>query len=270
MNDPACRSLADDGAGLDQHADRRRRCSRLPPTSAPSGPCGARVRVTSAPRASSALTAAALPVRAAVISAVSPSGSAALASAPAASSRSIIAALPLVARERAAASRRSDSRRLARRHPTSSSALDRRHIVTLAPPSAAPSCRRVGVVRSPIRRSSVRTAATSPRFTASAACRRVAALSASVSSSTVPPRRLPASVPVCSAQTPESGSTADVPCCPPSFSAAHAHLVEHRQQEIRHRRLPPEDQVPAALDRPGAAADHAPAADRSGRAGSGC
>ncbi len=51
--------------------------------------------LTVAPCASSALIAGTLPVRAAVISAVSPSGSAVLGSAPAASSFSMTAALPL-------------------------------------------------------------------------------------------------------------------------------------------------------------------------------
>ena len=51
----------------------------------------------SAPRASSRRTAAVLPARAAVMSTVSPPGSAVLTPAPATSRRSIIAALPLVA-----------------------------------------------------------------------------------------------------------------------------------------------------------------------------
>ena len=53
--------------------------------------------LTSAPRASRARTAATRPVRAAVISAVSPSGSVVFTSAPEASRRSMMAALPLIA-----------------------------------------------------------------------------------------------------------------------------------------------------------------------------
>jgi hypothetical protein len=52
---------------------------------------------TSAPRAISIFTASTRPARAAVISVVSPSGSAVFGSAPASSNRSITGALPLVA-----------------------------------------------------------------------------------------------------------------------------------------------------------------------------
>ena len=64
------------GAELDQRLDRRRRGSRPPPTSARVWPCHCfgGVDVGAAGRAS-ACTASALPVRAAVISTVSPSGS---------------------------------------------------------------------------------------------------------------------------------------------------------------------------------------------------
>ena len=54
---------------------------------------------TVAPRASSSRTAAALPVRAAVMSGVSPSAKATFGSAPAFNSSSIIAALPFTAAE---------------------------------------------------------------------------------------------------------------------------------------------------------------------------
>ena len=94
--EPGGERRAEIGSRLDEHPPRLRRGLRPPPTSGPSARAALlRVDVGAARRAAPSPTPS-LPVRAAVISAVSPPGSAAFGSAPASSNSSTIAPLPFV------------------------------------------------------------------------------------------------------------------------------------------------------------------------------
>ena len=140
---PDGRRASEIGAGLDQRPARRRRGLPPPPTSAPSARAGRPCALTSrAVRQAAPSRRRALPVRAAVISAVSPPGSAAFGSAPAFEQQLDHRARCRSCRPARAASRRSDSppSRWRRRAPAASRSLQivvvrrpvqRRHAVGL-------------------------------------------------------------------------------------------------------------------------------------------
>src|SRR5438034_2135804 len=213
---------------------------------------------TLAPWATSSLTGSALPVRAAVISAVSPSGDIVLGSAPACSSFSIIAALPFV---QAASSGVTPYRFAtltsapARTKRSTASTLSRSAAMYSAVVPSAPAAFTSGCWRS-----RARTAAVSPRLTASTSGRsRAPALTFGPASSRTAHAAAnwfrfiatPCDGSLHAGQRLEfhrAGAVAEL-------LHRHADLLEQRHVQVVHRRVLREPQVAAALELSRAAAD---------------